>query len=491
MQRAQTISHNRVFMKSLRIATLGVMSAVCFGTADAQRPAPPKNWTLDTTSGRPVMTRKGGMLSTDARAELLGPVARENAGFGNSWLTEFARGNASTMGTVSSSQRDTVSVSRFGDQQVVVTSYTVATPQGNKYVAYGVLQSVPAGAPVIVMRSTFGDALTLVRTFKSSIEALLPFVVTPMDSMRVTQTVAMAATTPRSFRTASGPPVAGAAPDSAATPSDSVGSAVGSAIADAAALLGAPTDSVPPAPATTAAGGRRASTRGPNGAAATTATTGAAGAGGAPGQFARTENVHRVVFYQFGDLLYRPVALFKDGTSFDMDDEPIEQIDLARSRAEKRTQWGRWRNVGAKYFLTEGGNGHTADWELGTGFYTAFAAPSGTTLNATYKAVSGSSFGETSSLITTLLQFTPDGRFSTERSFAATGSGEITGVTMAAGSSSGAKQGRYRITAYTIELAYDDGRKKSYFFAFSSSGKPLVLDRDMIFLGDTPYVTDP
>ena len=59
--------------------------------------------------------------------------------------------------------------------------------------------------------------------------------------------------------------------------------------------------------------------------------------------------------------------------------------------------------------------------------HTAFGASPGTTLDATYKAVSGTSFGETSTLLTSRIQFMPNGRFASGRDFAAVGSGAAAG----------------------------------------------------------------
>jgi hypothetical protein len=168
--------------------------------AEAQRPAPPKNWVIDTTSGTVSGLRRGGLLSSDTRVELLGPVEWQSPALGG-WLQSFARANIATLGSVNEAAKDTVGTSAVSQQQVLTAAYSVTTPAGNRYVSYSVLQSAAANAaPVIVIRATFGDALTFVRTFRSALEAMMPFVLTPMASMRATRPVALAAIPPTSFR---------------------------------------------------------------------------------------------------------------------------------------------------------------------------------------------------------------------------------------------------------------------------------------------------
>lgn len=224
--------------------------------AAAQRPAPPKSWMIDTTSGTVSGFRPGGLLSSDTRVELLGPVEWQSPALGG-WLQSFARANIATFGSVNESAKDTVGTSAVAQQQVLTAAYSVTTPTGNRYVSYSVLQSASAGtAPVIVVRATFGDALTFVRTFRSALEAMMPFVLTPMASMRATRSVALGVVPPTSFRARAGPPLPlPAVTDSARTVDGSaVVAAIRAAIGHAITLFDAP------APATRA----RASPTRPN-----------------------------------------------------------------------------------------------------------------------------------------------------------------------------------------------------------------------------------
>ena len=49
--------------------------------------------------------------------------------------------------------------------------------------------------------------------------------------------------------------------------------------------------------------------------------------------------------------------------------------------------------------------------------------------------------------------------------------------------------GTYKLSRYTLELHFPDGRSQRTFFAYSSSGDDAHLSRDMIFIGDTGYTT--
>ena len=442
-------AHRRRLAMGLMAFTLVTLS-VQRGHAQP-RPAPPKGWTVDTSSGVPVAVRRGGALSSDARAELLGPVMRGGPAL-HDWIRTFARDNAATLGTVDLTAKDDIAVNTIAGAKVAMAAYTVRTAAGNRYLAYGVLQDTPAETPVLVVRSTFSDALTFVRVFRSSVEALLPYMQTPLATMRTVQPVAMAAAPVTSFRglaTATPAPadstVVEAKPGTAASADTAVTHAVGAGIDDAVALLDGPA---------------------PSGRAAALA---------------------KVVFYQFGDLQFHPVALFADGTAFEIDEAPLEQLDAAASKRNKPAHWGRWRARGAMYYLSEA-RGPEREYTLdGGGFHSAFAAPPRTTLDGTYEAVSSSTAGETRAMLTTVLRFTPDGRFTGARDFGAIGDGSVSGVTMAAGASR-TTRGRYRVSGHRLTLTYDSGAVKEYFFAFASGGEPAALDRDMIFIGATAYV---
>jgi hypothetical protein len=413
------------------------------------------------------------MMSSDSRAELLGPMRWSGPSIAE-WLRTVAAEDAGTLGALIPPTGNPVSTVTIGGARTVVAAYSVTVASGTLYLSYSVPENVAPAAPVIVIRSTFRDALTMVRAFRGSVEALQPYVDVPTGRMQALAVAPAPRAVPTSFRA---PITAGDNAGVAAAADTSIERAVRSGVSDAISLLGG--DTVMSASADSTPRGTRWPTA--ERARPQSPVTRAAAVSEA--------NLELVVFYQWGDLQYHPVALFKGGTTFDLDDDAIDAIDVARSQAEHPTKWGRWRRVGQQYFLTAGGDARENEWTLGSGFHPAFPAPAGGALTGLYKAVSGSTMGEMSTLLTSTLRFSADGRFTSGTDFAASGSGATSGVTMAGGSSRSAV-GRYRVQRYHIDLIYDSGQTKSYFFGFGSSGAPPQVDRDMIFIGDTAYVLE-
>lgn len=472
--------------RGVLVVLIGVLVAPGTPSLLAQRPAPPKGWAIDTTGVRPTATRKGGMMSSDSRAEVLGPMAWTGASVSD-WLRTFASDNAGSLGVLIPPTGNPVSTSTIAGRQVVVAAFSVTVPTGTLYVAYSIAAETAPGTPAVLIRSTFSDPLTMVRAFRTSVEAVLPYVLTLTPQMRALAVAAAPRAVPTSFRApAVDPdplrPVSGS---TASVADSSVASAVRTGVSDAIALLAndsagvAPPDSAHVRPAPQSAS--RAQARPPDRTSVRPPTSRTAPVSEA--------NVDMIVFYQWGDLQYHPVALFKDGTAFDLDDEAIDLIDVANSRASHPGKWGRWRRAGSQFFLRDGSTGRESDWTLGNGFHPAFPAPPGGTLTGLYKSVSGSTMGEMSTLLTSTLRFHPDGRFTSGTDFAATGSGDVSGVSMAGGASR-STAGRYLVKQFHIELIYDSGQRTSYFFGYGSSGAPPQIDRGMIFIGDTAYVLE-
>jgi hypothetical protein len=200
--------------------------------------------------------------------------------------------------------------------------------------------------------------------------------------------------------------------------------------------------------------------------------------------------VHMVVFRMWGDLQYYLTVLFKDGSSYDVDDASLETMNLAASKKSEQNKWERWRQQGDKYLLIDR-KGNVSDFVLGDGgLHRSFPAPAqGMTLNALYKSVTGSQMGEMSTMTTSTIRFLPNGRFQRDNTFVASGSGDVSGVSMGGGSE--AKfAGKYRIAGHRIILEFDNGKKWDYFFGFGSEGKPPRPDTHMIFVGDGAFVKE-
>lgn len=68
-------------------------------------------------------------------------------------------------------------------------------------------------------------------------------------------------------------------------------------------------------------------------------------------------------------------------------------------------------------------------------------------------------------------------------------SGSMSGV----GSTVAARRngaGRFSVDRYTITIERPDGRSERRFLAFGSRKSPPLVDKDMLFLGDTVYSLD-
>lgn len=198
--------------------------------------------------------------------------------------------------------------------------------------------------------------------------------------------------------------------------------------------------------------------------------------------------IDRVIFYQWGDLQFHPTVLLKDGSAFEVDDASLEAEPPARSRSLHPQAWGKWRGAGDSLVITEADGGQTQH-TIGNGVYLGFPASGGQTLSGTYQSVSGMQVGEISMLNSGRLTFSENGRFTSARDFAASGSGDYSGTSMAGGSS-WRGGGTYALSGHRIVLTRQDGTVQDLFFAFGATGQPQRPDADMIFLGDTAWVRE-
>lgn len=182
------------------------------------------------------------------------------------------------------------------------------------------------------------------------------------------------------------------------------------------------------------------------------------------------------------------LLLLKDGSYYRGTEQAPEQLDVAKSRRTEPQQWGHWRAKGNRYeILSDDGSGQ---WSSQAGRLVPAWKP-GQRLAATYKhqvfhgnAASGGTFNATS------YRFSPDGRFEILR-YVQSGSGSVASATSGVSSSSaghsdgtgtqasaggvgpgvavstssrrddGASyRGSYRLSGYSLELRFDDGRSE-------------------------------
>ncbi|HET6158647.1 MAG TPA: hypothetical protein VFE34_09910 [Dongiaceae bacterium] len=192
---------------------------------------------------------------------------------------------------------------------------------------------------------------------------------------------------------------------------------------------------------------------------------------------------------------YEPVILFKDGTSYEVGDVALEDVDLAAARGSKSKLFGRWSRSTDAYTLTAA-DGKVHRYALQDGsFFEAFPADQETALLTRYKRVSGGGNtalgGETMIASSNTYSFSPDGRFRIEGSVGASTAGDQSGIsTTLQGKSSMAVSGRFTLEHHTLTLIYADGHQERHFFAFASKNNPPVPDAHMIFIGDSTYISE-
>ncbi|MCW5620251.1 MAG: hypothetical protein KIS79_03995 [Burkholderiales bacterium] len=226
--------------------------------------------------------------------------------------------------------------------------------------------------------------------------------------------------------------------------------------------------------------------------------------------------IHGLLYHGYGEIgvngyEYREVTLLllKDGSYYRGTEPAPEQLDVAKSRRAQPQRWGRWRAKGSGYqILPDGASGQ---WRDQAGRLIP-AWKSGQRLAATYKhqafhgnAASGGTFNATS------YRFLPDGRFEILR-YVQSGSGSVASATSGVASSSaghsdgtgtqasaggvgpgvavntssrkddGASyRGSYRLSGYSLELRFDDGRKQTLLSA------PWAVDLEDIYISGRTF----
>ncbi|QJU59912.1 hypothetical protein HL653_21120 [Sphingomonas sp. AP4-R1] len=204
---------------------------------------------------------------------------------------------------------------------------------------------------------------------------------------------------------------------------------------------------------------------------------------------------YRGVSFGYGGAMiitFRPVVLFTDSSYYEIDDAPLEDIDLPAERAAHPKRFGRWTRRGATFTLfDEKGRGH--DYAMGTGnFFKAFPATERSGLSGSYSSVSGGGNnaigGTTGYLADSRMNFTPDGAFTTGQSVAFSDTGAQSGVATTMRSRNPVRTaGRYSTDHYTLTVTQSDGRQLRRFFCFASDGSTGAIQTSMIFVGDNGY----
>jgi hypothetical protein len=172
---------------------------------------------------------------------------------------------------------------------------------------------------------------------------------------------------------------------------------------------------------------------------------------------------------------YEPYILLADGTiTDDLSYYPSSDADVANWRRKKPRAWGRYVKNGSTLSIRwDDGRRKPETWDK---WFVAKAGTESMRLSGLYQSIGGG--GNTSlggSIIVAAwsnYRFSPDGTVTSDR-----GSGGGS-PNVAVLSQQAAKRAAYRISSYTIDLEYGDGRRvRSWFFRFPDSD-------DVIGMGD-------
>lgn len=137
-------------------------------------------------------------------------------------------------------------------------------------------------------------------------------------------------------------------------------------------------------------------------------------------------------------VTYVPLIFFKDGSTYEIGEAALEDLDLDRERRDRASEWGTWRQNGGSFTLSDN-RGRQKTYKLQDGqLFQAYAAEKGGMRYGKYESVSGGGNsalgGEMSILTQSGMTFTREGRFTTKSDTAILGNGNNTGVSIAGGS---------------------------------------------------------
>ncbi|WP_244473672.1 hypothetical protein [Methylobacterium sp. Leaf112] len=189
---------------------------------------------------------------------------------------------------------------------------------------------------------------------------------------------------------------------------------------------------------------------------------------------------------------YEPLILFRDGSSYEIDDAALEDVDLTEERIAKPRRFGRWTRSGNRFVLT-GADGKPQDNTLqGGSFFKAYPADAGERAIArTYRRLSGGGNsamgGDVMISVASRYAFRADGTYGRGGAVGAVNSGATSGAGSAMSRRGAPEGGRYALDHHTLTLIGEDGRSRRLFFAYGSRKDPPQPDRDMAFIGASVF----
>ncbi|MFD2585574.1 hypothetical protein ACFSQJ_01455 [Croceitalea marina] len=182
-------------------------------------------------------------------------------------------------------------------------------------------------------------------------------------------------------------------------------------------------------------------------------------------------------------ITFEPIVLFKDGSYYEIADEPLTDLNFSQSKQDQKDLWGTYQRSGDIFTLTDN-EGKSNEYDLDSGnWFRAFAFDSSVRLKGTYEKISGGDFGNGVYAL-----FNSQLTFLDSEHFTHTENGGIT----AYGSNvwkNDKNSGKYRIEGNLIQFDYNDGRKARLSFAIGAEGDN-IMDTDMLFIGGKAYVIE-
>jgi hypothetical protein len=171
-------------------------------------------------------------------------------------------------------------------------------------------------------------------------------------------------------------------------------------------------------------------------------------------------DIDSIRFDMFDVTSIRPLILLKNNIVCDCAEFNFDELNLAAVARKSPNDIGQWRVEGGKIQIkwTKSKN-----WS-GLSFPNSKGKPLGDNWkgSGTYKRITSSGYGmpggdnSASTFVSTMLTFSPDGRFSEGNVVSSTVEGG--GSRTVAGGQSAAKSGRYKVEGWSLVLTYDNGK---------------------------------
>jgi hypothetical protein len=186
-------------------------------------------------------------------------------------------------------------------------------------------------------------------------------------------------------------------------------------------------------------------------------------------------NIDSIGVYPFAGgfaVDYRPVILFKNGVMCDCMEYAFGATDIAALRAKHPADFGRWRRNGGRTEYVWDDSKDRAWSELSGGKLRPL--PDNWRTKGTYRRTDSVGMGENMTSSTSMLAFSPDGRFSRSAVISSTASSGDTSVF--AGGETRKYDGRYQTKGWYLILTFDDGTVQRKNVAWQSDQDVLWID---------------